>query len=116
MVERIESGTAIDVFVANANNGCIVEDRGLLIKLKETDNSYKIFSFESNINFLINNPDSNNVSKLITAPQEDTLVLNESYVKVLNDIGIKLTHPNKSELIFTLFVVYKYITYILCAI
>ncbi len=107
LVERIESGTAIDVFVANANNGCIVEDRGLLIKLKETDNSYKIFSFESNINFLINNPDSNNVSKLITAPQEDTLVLNESYVKVLNDIGIKLTHPNKSELILSDIFVYQ---------
>ena len=107
LVEHIESGTAIDVFVANANNGCIVEDKGLLIKLKETDNSYKIFSFESNINFLINNPDSNNVSKLITIPQEDTLVLNESYVKVLNDIGIKLTHPNKSELILSDIFVYQ---------
>ena len=107
LVEHIESGTTIDVFVAYANNGCIVEDRELLKKLKETDSPYKNFSFESNINFLINNPDSNNVSKLITAPQEDTLVLNESYVKVLNDIGIKLTHPNKSELILSDIFVYQ---------
>lgn len=102
LFEYKEGGGAKDVFVADASNGEIIRDNGLLKKIKITDNSYKKFSFNANNKFFF----KQNLS-CIADENNNIFKINEEYLKKINDTGIKLTHRNKSELTLSDIFVYQ---------
>lgn len=104
LFEYLEGGIAKDVFVTYANNGNIIDDKKLLENLKNTDSSYKDFEFKSNLQFFTTHT---NITIVPTISSENKFKINELYTKKLDDTGIKLTHPNKSELILSDIFVYQ---------
>jgi len=104
LFEYLEGGIPQDIFVAYANNGNIVDDAKLLENLKKTDSSYNNFNFEINLKYF-----ASDIQKAILplVISENKFKLNEEYIKRIDDTGIKLTHPNKSELILSDIFVYQ---------
>lgn len=93
LFEYLEGGETNDVYVTYANNGKIVDDKELLENIKNTDSSYKEFSFDVNLSLIETH--SHNIVPVV---KSDDMKLNDAYLTKINDTGIKLTHGNKSEL------------------
>lgn len=107
LFEHLEGGVANDVYVTYANNGEIVDENELLENLKNTDSSYKEFGF--NVNLPLIDTHSHNIVQVV---KSDDLKLNNAYLTKINDTGIKLTHPNKSELTLEDIFVFQDLQYI----
>ncbi|WP_334084649.1 restriction endonuclease [Helicobacter typhlonius] len=87
--EHKQGGKPKNIFVAYANNGELVEEKDLLENLQNLDSSFSNLNF----NFILDSTNASNSSSVIT-----DFKLGSNYFKSINDIGIKLTHPNKNEL------------------
>lgn len=89
-IEHKKGGKSHNIFIAYASNGELVKEEELLSNLQELDSNYSDLNFKiilqisKNVNFTIND-----------------LKLNKEYLKTLNDIGMKLTHPHKNEIILS---------------
>lgn len=86
-IEHKKGGKPNNIFIAYAKDGELVKEEELLSNLQDLDSIYINLNFKiilqinKNTNFTIND-----------------LKLNRDYINILNDIGIKLTHPNKNEI------------------
>ena len=95
LFEIKENGNDKGVVVYNAENGELVEEHKLLenISLLKTSLNTLDFMYISKIK-------SNSLVPIIESDDINinSIKLNKQYLERINDTGIKLTHPNKSEL------------------
>lgn len=91
--EHKQGGKPKNIFITYANNGELVEDKDLLENLQNLDSSFSHLNFK----FILDNANGYLYPNNIMI----NFKLNDNYLKSINDMGIKLTHPNKNELILT---------------
>ncbi len=91
-----ESGDNKGIIIHNAESGEIINDNLLLDKIRTLETSFKTLDFQYISNFIKDTEVSSDILKKLINTNE--IKLNEQYLKRINDTGIKLTHPNKSEL------------------
>lgn len=101
-VEYLEGGKPISVFIAYAKDGKLVEDIVLLDNLSKTDTSINHYNFKKNLDIIESQDET-----YYPIVKQHSIKLNDVYLKKINDTGIKLTHPNKNELVLEDIFVYQ---------
>jgi len=101
-VEYLKGGKPTSVFIAHAKDGQLVEDIVLLDNLSNTDTSINNLNFTKNLDIV-----ESQVESYYPIEKQHSIKLNDIYLKKINDTGIKLTHPNKNELVLEDIFVYQ---------
>jgi len=91
-----ESGEDKGVIIHDTESGEILSDPVLLSNIKKLETSFRTLNFQYIFNFIENMDVS--TKNVINVKKIEQPKLNTQYLKKINDTGIKLTHPNKSEL------------------
>lgn len=102
VIKYLEGGTPVSVFITYAKDGKLVDDVTLLEHLSHTDTSINDLNFQKNLE-IIETQDNHQHSIV----KQESIKLNSGYLTKINDTGIKLTHPEKNELVLEDIFIYQ---------
>lgn len=91
--EYLKGGKPTGALFAYANNAEIIKEEELLENLANLDTSFSNLDF--NIIFALAEKDGEVIPRKISI---DNLKLNSEYLSKINDLGIRITHPDKENL------------------
>ncbi len=92
-IEYLVGGKASGMIFAYAQSGEVVKDKNLLENLASTDTSFKQRDFLVVLQF------DDQAEKVISVIDAKDFKLNEAYLDQINDLGMKIIHPNKDNLV-----------------
>src|SRR6266568_2173499 len=92
-VEYLSGGKPVGMFFAYANNGEVVNGKSLLENLANTNTSFKELDFYVVFKF------GDQTEQVVPVIDIKDFKLNTDYLDQINDLGIKIIHPNKDDLV-----------------
>ncbi len=105
-VEYLSGGKPVGMFFAYANNGEVVNGKSLLENLANTNTSFKELDFYVVFKF------GDQTEQVVPVIDIKDFKLNTDYLDQINDLGIKIIHPNKDDLVLDDVFIYPDLEYV----